>query len=618
MSRQLRMLLKQNRVLEEKLFYQPRKTDWREQLITTQELSEALSYLSKKVIENRSAQLSVLKLLNEVDKIKGRPLAAFEKNALQVVEIIFNYLRTYSKFDTNYYHILNSLQLAFTRLSLNDLSYLDNEKHVAVRFLEQLIELGYHFDKKAGKLAQLFIHALELLTDRLANQEQVTNQTFTMADDKFTEYFTSFNEKVEANINQILSDIEKESRTAQADQYTDELIKSKIDGEENPIFLLDFFEKQITPLMYKVISQHGVQSEQCQQLLTDMDTLSWSITYPLSDEEYQQKYESDVTGTMKRLYQLFDSNDALNEYVKEFFFDTEELHRKKLDGQRVHYDVMICADIFADETYEDQYDDYQQPSWQQVEDNTPQFDIESLEEGAWYHLTHDGITTRSKLLHISHLTEQLIFINLSGELVLKISFSDSDYLTKNLKSTRVDEKIQYKHAIKALVKELASRLDILKTQFQHFVAKQAQDAKDQKIAEEKARKAIQIKIEEEKRQQILLRQKQEEEARIKEEQMAKQRFHIKGIYRKLLPGTVVAYENDAGKWTEATLSLISKTTQRHIFSDNRGNKLFEPTKDEVLELINEQRIKIVTTPPSSQTDPLQSLVKQRRQKLGKM
>ncbi len=242
MSRNLRTLLKKNRHLEEKIFYDSRQGDWRKELITHKELSNALSRLASKIIDSQSGELSVLTLLNDVKQVADRPLAAYEKNALQVVEILFNYMRVNTEFDKRFYHILNSLQLAFTRLALDDLSFLDNPKHPAVTFLEKLINIGYHFDENAGKLASFLVHAIELLVDRLASKEQVSTRTFSVAHSRLDEYLNGFDEKVTQTHGKLLAEIEKKSRIAQANHYTKQLIKSKTDGDEIPIFLLDFFE----------------------------------------------------------------------------------------------------------------------------------------------------------------------------------------------------------------------------------------------------------------------------------------------------------------------------------------------------------------------------------------
>jgi hypothetical protein len=617
MSRQLRTLLKQNRVLEEKLFYEPRETDWREQLITSSELSVALTYLSNKVIENKHHELSLLRMINEIDDINGRPLSSYDKNALQVVEILFNYIREYSNFDVQYYHVLNSLQLAFTRLSLNDLSFLDNPKHVAVKFLEKLIKLGHHFDANAGKLAQFFIHAIELLTDRLANQDKVTNKTFISASKKLDNYFEGFNEKASNNINRIFVDIEKESRVAQADLHTKQLIKSKTNGEEIPIFLLDFFENQLSTVLHSTISEYGTHSKQCQQLLTDMDTLSWSITCPLSDAEYKQRFEADVADTMKRLFKLFESRNDLNQYVEGFFFETEELHHKKLDGQRVSYDVMISADIFADECFEDDNPN----SWLDEPAKTSSYAIEALEEGQWYCLENSEPPIHARLLLINDVTKKLTFINLSGEISHVTDFDDTKFLTQQCSPILESEQIDYRQATKSLVRELSLRLEILKSEYQLFLKNKAHDALIQIEEEEKSRKAIQQKIKDDRKLQMRKhlekeRKEQEKQAseRLQDELNAKQRFQIKAIYRKLTPGTLVAFKAESGGWKEATLTLISKTTQKHIFSDTKGNKVLDPSKDELLLLIKNQKLKILKLAEPS-IDPMQSLVMQRRKKL---
>lgn len=619
MSRQLRNLLKQNRNLEEKIFYEPRKADWHKDLINSKELSEALSCLSSRIIEHESEDLSILRMINDLEKIKGRPLGAYEKNALQVVEIIFNYIRQNTSFDPKYVRVLNSLQLAFTRMSLNDLSFLDNPKHVAVKFLDKLIELGHHFDDNAGNLAKFFIQAIVLLIDRLANRDRVTNQTFIMAAQKLDEYYESFTDKTNANIGKIHAEVDRASRQEQANQYTKQLISSKTQGEEMPIFLLDFFENQVAPILHQTISKHGVKSKQCQQLLTDMDTLHWSITCPHGDPGYNARYEADVSAAMKRLYQTFEKNKELSSYVKEFFIETETLHNLKLKGQRVQYDVMIAADIFADEEYEND-----EPSYWFEESSSSFFDIESLQEGRWYYLIKDNNQHRCQLLMRSHLTQQLLFTNLSGELVASVDFDNTDFLTKHLQPIDLEEKVEYRHATKALMRELKARLGILKNEYQLLLEQKARDRQEQQRMEEAHRKEVQKRIEEEKQLQIQKRQEElrKEAERIAEERRleeldAKQRFHVKGIYRKLKPGAIVAYKNDADKWLEVSLMLISRTTQRHIFTDNKGNKIIEPDKNEVFELIGKERLKVVKE-ASQTSDTLHSLVKQRRQRLSQL
>ncbi|MGX5201217.1 DUF1631 family protein [Aliikangiella sp. IMCC44632] len=617
MSRELRNLLKQNRNLEEKLFYEPREDDWREAQINSKELSEGLSYLAKRILNNQDTELSILKMINEVDKLKGRPLPAFEKNALQVVEIAFNYLRANAKREKKFYHVLNSLQLAFTRLSLNDLSFLDNPKHVAVKFLNKLTAFGTQYDNNAGKLAQFFIQAVELLVDRLANREQVTGKTFAMADKMLSEYIFGFNDKVNTNVVNVLAEADRQNREIEAEAFTEKLIKSKTQGEEIPIFLLDFFENQMSPFLYQTIKQHGVKSKQTQQLLTDMDSLAWSVTASFGDPDYETRYAADVTPAMKRIYNELNDIGAVNDYITDFFREIEDMHARKLRGERVEFDVMISADIFADEDYEKDEVVY----WNE-DSGKAFFDIDSLHENSWYFLDKESEQVRCKLLNKNPLTQQLIFTNLSGELVCTIRYDDTDYLANHLTPIQSENKIEFKHAIKALIVELQSRLEILKSEYENFLNKRAKDKKQQIEQEEKSRIAVQQQLAEEKR---LLQIKQAEEAKRKleqaaearrlEEMDAKQRFIIKGNYRKLKPGAQVAYKTESGKWTEASLMLISKTTQRHIFTDSKGNKVAEPDKDEVFQLFKTERLKILKEATSAQ-DPLTSLVKQRREKLS--
>lgn len=616
MSRKLRSLLKHNRRLEEKIFYEPRSSDWREELISPKELSDALTYLATKITANQSKELSVLKMLNDVDFIKGRPLAAYEKNALQVVEILFNYLRVNTDYHQKFYHILNSLQLAFTRLALDDLSFLDNQKHIAVTFLEKLVNIGFHFDENAGKLASYFVHAIELLINRLASRDQVSIKTFAVANRRLDEYFQGFEEKVNVNKTKLLSEIERKSRKIEADFYTSHLIKSKTQGDEIPIFLLDFFENQIHSVLHKIILKHGSKSKQCQQLLTDMDTIAWSVTCAFGDPDYTTRFEADVPTTMKRVFANFQEQKFVNEYVKAFFLEIEELHRKKLDGRRVHLDLMISADIFADEEYNlDPFNEWSTP-------DKAAFEIQSLIEGRWYYLRNEGEKVRSQLLMNNQLTEKLYFVNLSGELLVTVGFNQKQYLAESLNAFIEDEEIHFSHSVAALTRELNSKVEVLELEFEAFKQQKVINQKQQQQLEEKAKQAVLQRLEAEKIEIEIRRQAVQQERRESHEKIialekieAEKRFKTKGMLRKLGPGSIVAIMLENDRWTEASLMLISRTTQRYIFSDGGGKKITEPTKEELIELINQKRFKIIKT-DTSQLDPLQALVISRRQKLS--
>ncbi len=616
MSRKLRTLLKQNRRLEEKIFYEPRRTDWRKDLITPKEIADALTCLANRITENQSEELSVLSMLNDVNFITGRPLGSYEKNALQVVEILFNYLRINTQFDQKFYHILNSLQLAFTRLALDDLSFLDNPKHAAITFLEKLLDIGYHFDANAGKLTEFFVRAIELLINRLANNDQISVKTFSLAEKKFDEYLQSYNEKVDHNKNNLIKKVEKKSRKIEADFHTSSLIKAKTEGDEVPIFLLDFFENQLSLVLHQTIVKYGTQSKQCQQLLTDMDTITWSITCPYGDPDYNSRFESDVPSTMTRIFDSFKKCDLNNQYVQDFFFEVEDLHRKKLDGQRVHLDVMICADIFVDEDL----DSDNVESWNSVP--SKKFEIQSLQETHWYYLTIDHNKIRGQLLLNHQFSEKLYFVNLSGEELLTVEFNQTDYLSSNLEAFIGVDEAHFDYAINFLSNELSSKIEVLEFEYEKFKQQELIDKKQQEQLEKRTKQAMLDRQEEEKkiaekRRLSLL----EEKKKIHEKEMAlelieaEKRFKAKGILRKLSPGSKVAILVKPKRWVEASLMLMSKTTQRYIFIDKNEKKISEPSQQELIEMINQEKIKLISA-DVTQLDPMQSLVAKRREKLS--
>jgi len=616
MYRNIRSLLKRNRRLERKIFYDPKPTDWREQLIKRPELIHALAQIANKVVKNQSAELSILKMVNQVPFMKGRPMGDYEKNALQVVDIIFNYLRINTEFDQRFYHILNSLQMAFVRVALDDLSLLNNPKHSAVTFLERLLNVGYHFDDKAGRLTQYFVQAIELLVDKLASKEQISTKTFSIAHARLDQYFATFEKNVQLTKRKLLSEIEKKSRQIQADFYTSQLIKEQTEGHEIPIYLLDFIENHLSHVIHRIILKYGLESTQCKRLLKDIEILNWSITSTFETMEYRTKYEKQVITMMKRVYKWFKDEKLFNQYVESFFVETEKLHRDKLDGKRVHLDMMISADIFEDEASKPKASQ----SWGRVPQDL--IDIKSLKQGNWYNLSIDGQKVRSELLMLSELTEELYFVNLSGEHLQTVSFEDQTYLAQHLEVFILDETIHSKHAIKAIENELSSHLQVLQIEYDHFRQQAIIDEKQRKQLEERARIAVlqgierEKRITEEKRLAAQQQKRKELDEIIKLEKIeAENRLKAKGVLRKMGPGSLVSIELESGRIVEASLMLISRTTERYIFADYSGNKIIDPVKSELIDMINRQQIKIIKV-KSDESDRMQSLVAQRRQQLS--
>jgi len=619
MAAKLRKLLKRNRALEQELFYDTRDDDWRELLITPQELHQALLQLSNRIHENRNDELSVLRMLNDIEHTATRPLAAFEKNALQVVELLFNYLRAQSKFDPHFIRLLNSLQLAFTKLALNDLSFLDNLKHPAVQFLDSVIKLGHHFDGGSGQVADYFVKAIDLLVNRLADKANIKADYFQIALNRLNEYFDDFNKRVETNEGKILAQIELESRTAQADFYTQHLIKQKTEGDEIPVLLLEFFQDHLFKVLYQTILKHGVKSKACQQVLTDMDTLSWSITASHTDATYTERFEADVPPMMKRLFDAFEQYQLMDDYIKDFFIQIEAIHRQKLDGMRVDLDVMIAADIFSDESY----DSNELQSWA-LNETSKDFPLDELQVGQWYQLKeldHSG-SRLLKLLANNELLRRVYFVNLSGELSLSLDYAELAQYKDKLKLYAMHEQIQFTHALAALERELEGKAKQLLRLKNERIRAAELEAQRQREEKEARKRELQQQIEREKRKQEALRlaeQRKKEQAlaaqKAKEEEEARRRFAAKGTIRKMKPGALVAYQDDTGHWHELSLMLISKTTSRYIFVNARGEKIIEPNKTELAYLITDERLKLVDQ-DGKDNDPLSSLVAARRSKLS--
>ena len=607
MFEQVLALLEKNRNLEEKIFSSPDTANQTAETISEELLIKTLSSQTNEILSNQSNDLSIMKMLLNHSDCADKKLSDQHRSALQLVEIMFNYLRTHSSFQSITYSILNGTELAFAHLAIRDISFFSDKEHPALKFLDKIIAIEHHFDNSAGKLAKAFANAILHLATQLASTQSITTQVFAKAHQKLDEFCAGLDKKVLQNTNNLKSQIEQSSKKIKAEADSKTLIHERTHADGMPLFLVDFYENHMTKVLLRILLSHGVESQQSKSFLSDLDLLTWSITSGLSGEDYKERFENDVTPMMKRIYTLLQDSNLINDYVNDFFIETESIQTKRLQGQRVTYETVSAGALLIDEDFDFSWDE---------EDN---FQLDSLKVGKWYNVQVNESTIYCQLLIKDDFIEKLVFVNVSGEEVVTVSTKDTQFLSHNISLPLPHQYIEYDHIFNAMQQELNSKATVLETEYEVVKLKEAQNEEERRVMEELSRQAIAKKMAEEKEQQTI---KQQEAIKLQFEQEAEeQRTRVieekqNKIYESLIPDTIIGYKNDSDKWQEATVTMYSKSKQKTIFVNNRNSDTLELSKEEIYDLIAQQKFRLLRASKGSSHDPLSSLVMQRRQKLS--
>ncbi|NVJ58872.1 MAG: DUF1631 family protein [Gammaproteobacteria bacterium] len=597
MNKTIFELTRRNRELERLLFREKdKKNNVNYKELSSQELLGILQQLFRDVMKASSPEESPLTDYEIVSAIYQKLTSDREfhipgkiKSSLHLTELTFQYLNGITEEHVEIKRLLQLLALSWAQLAVHSPEFLQVTQHPAKLVLSKLLMLGECWDQRSGNLAKKLLDGIRLVLGQL-NQKGANPKLYEQASNRIQSLEAAFNEYRTDRLKKIVEVKRKAEREAKADKFVNDFIREKTVGEEFPVFLLEFLENYLSPYLKSVFMETGPVGQKWHNAIEDCETLIWSISAPYS-QNFVDEYQKKVPPALKRIYEETDALFPGSGGLQDFFYELEGVHIKKLNGERVDFHSLITSPIFED---------------LDLDDSTPeQIDYSAQVDGMlndddWYYLIQKGKRFRCQLVPREYTANWLVFVNLSGALIAEFDMTSASFHPSQLPLVNIDSHNYWQELTQYQERIMERRVAVLEEQYnkvqQEIAANQAQKLE----AEEEARRVIRQKIEEELSKQQDKKRRLEEErakalskAREEEAQLEHKRIEAKKLVDSLMAGAIVRYTPKDKKSRRLTLSIISVTTNKYIFTDPRGQRVLDPQEEQLVDLFAADQLELL-------------------------
>jgi hypothetical protein len=532
------------------------------------------------------------------------------KSSLHLTELTFQFLNGITEEQDEIKRLMQLLALSWAQLAVHSPEFLQVKQHPAKLVLSKLLMLGECWDKRSGNLAKKLLEGIKLVLSQL-NQKGANPRLYEQAANRILSLETAFNQYRNERLKKIVEEKRREEREAKADQFVSDFIKTKTAGEEFPVFLLEFMENYLSNYLKHIFMETGPVGQKWHTAIEDAETLIWSVNAPYSPE-YVEQYQQRVQPALKRLYQGIDELVHGAQGLQDFFYELEESHIKKLNGERVDHYTLITSPLL--EEFESS-----EPTPLAV-DYREQLD-QMLVDDDWYYLIQKGKRFRCQLVPREYTGKWLVFVNLSGALIADFDTTSPGFHPSHLPLVNIETHNYWEELTEHLQHTLARRVQILQQQIIRVEQAQAADRARKQAAEEEARRIIRQKIEEELRKQqekkrLLERQRAQAIAKAREEEARyeQRRIQAKKLVDELMTGAIVRYLPEGQPPQQLVLSIISTTTSKYIFTDPKGQRVLDPKENQLIDLFASERMELLQQGKEFE-DTLKTLVAGQREAL---
>ncbi|MCO7224063.1 DUF1631 family protein [Pleionea sp. CnH1-48] len=585
------------RELESKLFREhDKKKALHDVELSAQDVSSVLQNIYRDVLkaptpaESPLANYEIVQTLyNYLAKDKDFHIPPVIKSSLQLIELSYQFLAGLTEQHEEIQRLMQLMAISWAQLAVHTPEFLQIKQHSSKVALSKILMLGECWDKRGGKLAKKLLEGIRMVLTQL-NQKGCNPRLYEQATNRILSLENAFNQYRTDRLKKIVETKRMQEREIKADQFITDYIKEQTEAKEQPVFLLEFMENFLSPYLKKIFMETGPVGQKWHQAIEDAETLMWSIDSPFSNQ-FVEEYNERVPQALRRLYEAIDAMMPESNNLHDFFYELEDAHIKKLRGERLDYHTMITSPIF-----EDLDTTKTQPI---IVDFSSELD-EMLDDDDWYYLIQEGKRFRCQLVPREYTGKWLVFVNLSGALIASIDTQSPSFHPSNLPLVAIEPHNYWEELTEYLERILSRRVRLLEEQFQRMAAEIAADKARKQAAEEEARAQIRKRLEEERERQEAQRRQAEEErakaiakARADEARMAQKRLKAKKTVESLMPGAVISYQGEGIIEQQLTLNIISTTTSKYIFTDQKGARRLDPKENDLIELFASGRAKLL-------------------------
>lgn len=445
-------------------------------------------------------------------------------------------------------------------------------EHPLRQFIEMVFSHAGIWEPSGGKPGKQLPDFLQALLSRFSELDIQSRETWQIQV-KQLEHIRDVNTIRTANLEKRLRDsLDIDPERQRQQQVVSRWVNRKLNGKPLPDDITLFVRLHLIGDMQHLLlqdTQHQSTWSHWQKLL---HVLSW-IFKDSSDPDFNGKVQNVLIPIVEQLDERYYAGITDSAKYQAFLNHLTGLLIERLQGQAVPCDVFVGQEI------EDTAVVVKQAVIQ---------DHDSFNEGQWFLFQrNDGDSLRAKLLLKSVKTDTLVFANYLGKKVYECDFEDFSLQLAAHSAVAINQDQLFKHALYAALKQLELRhrhnlaqhqqaLDALEAERNQAAAK----ARDEACAME------QRKADEQREEQRHIQQRAELQPQALE------------LYQNTLAtlqvGAWVAISNSDGSTSNAKLSVKLASTNRYIFTDRLGQPTADLTLDDMIDLMIDQRLEILS------------------------
>ncbi len=425
----------------------------------------ALSQLQPEGGQSLPLDDSLLAALQRLpDMLPGSAIGEQERNAIELIEMIFDFIYEDKELSDHLKSIIARLQIPMLKVAILDKKIFSDKQHPARELLNEFTQASFVGDseKVEGKI--------ESLVSRIVNEFSDDLSLLTNVLDEFRHFMLDEQKAYIEPQHEELREAELQEQRARDIKVVDEIIASCMPEHALPDLLQNFMDEVWRDLMINTYLEEGVDSHGWKIHLQLTEDLLWSVTPKVSKEE-RNYLASMIPHLVRMLGESLEKTcwdkskiDALFDELGNYHIGalrgesseaeavskpaepeeeiTDPLHRKILrELQQIEHEEIILDESGIYSQMKNASTENSTPEFDGLEDNPPVFndittEIASTEDyydervaamnvGDWVEFSDDGENLlKARLIWRGEVDKQLIFENWRHEIIRRCDESE--------------------------------------------------------------------------------------------------------------------------------------------------------------------------------------------------
>ena len=511
----------------------------------------------------------------------GQPLNADSRALAAFIDQLFNNYHKNNRLHPRMQQLLDLFRpTALLSLCRRQLPW--NDPDSATAHLGMLLRATCGWQPELGRAAEKFMEQLQPLIERLTAAGDDGRDRALRELEQFLEREQGRVAKLERRLHE--AEI-GQLQAKHARQFSSKTLNQQMAGKKLPAEISHFLQGPWRESMRLLLLSDGQDSEQWRKILRLTETLVWSFQ-PLGADAPQEKRQHLYQSISELSEELREATVGLH-HSSELDHElalVEAQHLKILKGEALEYqpfnllentDPLVNAQVSIS--------------------NSLLKNVAGLDQGQWFLLSAPEGEKRIRLTIKIDRAQQLLFTNFLGIRAGQFSFEEFAYML----SSRTVVPIHNRDLLRATGEKMLDALLRRYRQQQETLARAKALEEERLLQEEEARETARRKALEEAKahaeaaERARLQAQREEQQRQRQQEIQQRSERFASQLDALRMGARISIINGDGEGQTCRLAAILQSSGEYVFVDRTGVKQLAATREQLAELLLEDRIKII-------------------------